>query len=1077
MKKSIKKYVGGVPELMTPRMASVKTADVPLVSGTPKQVSMSEPSFMDKAGNSMKGMDVGGMASQLGGSIAMMINANKKQDPTGRPYKTGTSMIKYQIGTQGTKIKKSESKVQKDINFILNANAANAKEKAKLNNRVAPKKLENKQAKLVKYQEGNEYAQASKLQKNAYDEMNSPRAAVAEPIAPRRSNIKLSQDLPANPAPKMMQNTEGNMDDNKNMLPQDLLSKKDRMISRLPKFIQSAVAGKAKSRIDRFEKDYNSAKNELGYKDDLSELDENRITRKIVSNRKERVSDAEAEEMAKRGQYTPEGYPDTFERTKGKMGSSIGFGDEYGPGRKEYIGQLRENKKKDLKERLAGREGMEKEYQEDLKRIDASNEERWLKDIDASSPSSWWSKNNPDNSNNNTIANNAATNSASTKQSNPYIAFKNMSAADQKKYRVGMSSGQDFEVDGRTYKAATSKQKMRSERMQKLYEKNPAMYNKLITKTSSFKEGTASLKVDNPRKVLKGKNGAPDTLYNTKTGRKQPFISADSKEEEKKKPVKIQETPKAEKTVTPKTKENKGLYQGSTLSELIGTAGIPALIETFTKEPKTKTGRMIRTGIKTVPAAIRFVHDAIADKKNKGSVDWAARGGNFVKDIGIGTAATGAIKTVRGTRQNYKEQQSAAAKETENPIAPSRKEALKKGSVEAANKAAVAKIPKKVIKYTNDFIGNTPEGKAAKINVAHKSAKDTKYTGVGNNKVGKENEFYVKGNSVDEKTYKAFVRKESLTGRRKTLSLSNTSPREKIQKVKARGEEIQYKKLADQHTEAVHQKAADEKFTGIGNNTVGKQDKYYINGVEVPDRTYHAKYKGEIKEQNKAAQAVHETSKKEDKTVTGPAPAQPTPLRKDVVNRQRAFSDVEKQKQEGFTEAEDFKKDYEFEKNKINTRPKDPKLTDEEHAAGIENDLNALEERKKAFVKGYQEKLKEKSAKREAARKTAQNPSTEENKTEAKTETKVETAENKKHARASRRANVTTETVNDLTEGKRVTETTKTQNKKEKKKPTESTSEGPSEGPVMTAESLGVTGKKKKGANSKANGARLIKYK
>jgi hypothetical protein len=66
-----------------------------------------------KAGNlggMMSGMDIGGMASSLGTSIAMLINANKKQDPTGRPYKTGTNMIKskksklikYQTGVNST---------------------------------------------------------------------------------------------------------------------------------------------------------------------------------------------------------------------------------------------------------------------------------------------------------------------------------------------------------------------------------------------------------------------------------------------------------------------------------------------------------------------------------------------------------------------------------------------------------------------------------------------------------------------------------------------------------------------------------------------------------------------------------------------------------------------------------------------------------------------------------------------------------------------------------------------------------------------------------------------------------------
>jgi len=102
----VKKYQGGVPELMTPRMASVKTADIPLVSGTPKEVSVPKPSFMDKAGDFMG--SYGNIIGSVGTGIASLINANKKQDPTGKPYKTGTNMIKskksklikYQAGAE-----------------------------------------------------------------------------------------------------------------------------------------------------------------------------------------------------------------------------------------------------------------------------------------------------------------------------------------------------------------------------------------------------------------------------------------------------------------------------------------------------------------------------------------------------------------------------------------------------------------------------------------------------------------------------------------------------------------------------------------------------------------------------------------------------------------------------------------------------------------------------------------------------------------------------------------------------------------------------------------------------------------
>jgi hypothetical protein len=93
------------------------------------------------------------------------------------------------------------------------------------------------------------------------------------------------------------------------------------MISKLPKFIQSAVAGKAKGRIERLEEDYNTAKSQLKYGDDLSELNQNRIARKIVSNRKNEITSGEKEELSKRGEMPNEQYPDIFERSKGRFGS------------------------------------------------------------------------------------------------------------------------------------------------------------------------------------------------------------------------------------------------------------------------------------------------------------------------------------------------------------------------------------------------------------------------------------------------------------------------------------------------------------------------------------------------------------------------------------------------------------------------------------------------------------------------------------------------------------------------------------------------------------------------------------
>lgn len=103
-KKGIKKYEIGADGLMIPRMASIKTAEVPLVSGIPKQVSIPKykPSFGDKARDFFSNPDLGGIASSVGNTLAMMINANKKDPNPGRPYKKGTNNIKrYANGSKG----------------------------------------------------------------------------------------------------------------------------------------------------------------------------------------------------------------------------------------------------------------------------------------------------------------------------------------------------------------------------------------------------------------------------------------------------------------------------------------------------------------------------------------------------------------------------------------------------------------------------------------------------------------------------------------------------------------------------------------------------------------------------------------------------------------------------------------------------------------------------------------------------------------------------------------------------------------------------------------------------------------
>jgi hypothetical protein len=121
--KKVKKYQGGVPELMTPKMASVKTADVPLVSGTPKQVSVPKPSFSDKAGAFMG--NYGGAITSAAGSLMPLLM--KKPDPNAKPYKKGTNLIKYQNGIKS--LTKEEGKVGKGSEYYTQSKKLTAKEK------------------------------------------------------------------------------------------------------------------------------------------------------------------------------------------------------------------------------------------------------------------------------------------------------------------------------------------------------------------------------------------------------------------------------------------------------------------------------------------------------------------------------------------------------------------------------------------------------------------------------------------------------------------------------------------------------------------------------------------------------------------------------------------------------------------------------------------------------------------------------------------------------------------------------------------------------------------------------------
>ena len=143
MKKGIKKYQwgtfsasGSTPQMVNPGNASLKQYTTTSSSTIPTGAMPTSGSISDlvksgsTGGNSspLGGIDIGGLASSLGGSIAMLINANKKDPNPGRPYKTGTKMIKYQTGTKS--LTKEEGKVGKGSEYFAQAKKLSAQERA-----------------------------------------------------------------------------------------------------------------------------------------------------------------------------------------------------------------------------------------------------------------------------------------------------------------------------------------------------------------------------------------------------------------------------------------------------------------------------------------------------------------------------------------------------------------------------------------------------------------------------------------------------------------------------------------------------------------------------------------------------------------------------------------------------------------------------------------------------------------------------------------------------------------------------------------------------------------------------------
>lgn len=308
----------------------------------------------------------------------------------------------------------------------------------------------------------------------------------------------------------------------------------------------------------------------------------------------------------------------------------------------------------------------------------------------------------------------------------------------------------------------------------------PLLMKKPDPNALPYKKGSKLIKYQDGVDTLRGKNGAPDTLRSKTTGAKTSVVFGNDDEEEKEKKVeKKVEKKQPEKTKATKSKENKGLYQGNKAAEYSVSAGLPALGELISSNPTTKIGRKLAGLSKLLkygPATARTIYDTAGDIVNKGSVDVWARLGNALKDAGIATGVTTATRGIPKTAKKYKAQVTAAAKNTVDPVAPSRQKALKEGMTESVKESSANKL----ITYTKEVVTGGPQSKKASLNIKNAEARKNanNYTGQGNGKKGVEGEYYIKGKVVDEKTYKETTakRKEEAEKLQKTRQKSKEGP-------------------------------------------------------------------------------------------------------------------------------------------------------------------------------------------------------------------------------------------------------------------------------------------------------------
>lgn len=422
------------------------------------------PSFMDKAGDFMG--NYGNIIGSVGTGIASLINANKKQDPTGKPYKNGTNMIKYQGGTQGAKAKRNmqhimeQNMAQNAMNFILNANVANDKRNAELNSRVAPKKLESKKANvktdslktnkpnLIKYQEGNEFLQSGKGMKNFLNTMEENNT--------RLSNASVKKE----PVEKFdMSSIADIMPDIPQRFPKG---------SKAPDDTQVGPSRKEMADLLRAYNKKENAAGRLGYidmeeADKMYEQNEAMMGNKInrVSGKIETLSPKMASlKFSKEPSMTPKlnmvpvkeqskaERKAENKRLEGMAKAPISYTDNAFVGPQNFVGPSNMAGPSDQELQL-GRiredaESARKTYEARLAGESARNvyegKQKGTPMTDA-------------------LIKRSMSSQAFKETMSPYKSFKDMTPAQQKQYRAGMASGKEFEVEGIGKYGAASKEK------------------------------------------------------------------------------------------------------------------------------------------------------------------------------------------------------------------------------------------------------------------------------------------------------------------------------------------------------------------------------------------------------------------------------------------------------------------------------------------------------------------------------------------------------------------------------------------------------------------------------------------